>query len=421
MVIRLLYRKPVQEELTMEKSFSAKAILLFLAKLFAAAAILYVSSFIGLYLLLILPSTGLHVVLIVIACLIIPAMIPLLFVSNKLRYLAGYGIGLAVFLVACTANLIYHDYDQSTVVITNPNIDIDKYLPFRDDNLLVSLDHEASLQFTAEDTLPRMDGAAAVFPVYSAFVQEVYPENIKLYRWYYQSDLDVYLESDAFQYNNTPSGYRNLAEKNTDIFFGAYPSDEQIKYAQSQGTEFIYTPIGYEAFVFFVHKDNPIDSLTTEQIKGIYSGKITNWSQVGGKNEPIAAYQRNEGSGSQSMLIRFMGDTPLADPPTEMVSGSMGGIIETVANYRSKTNSIGFSFRYYVEGLIRNPDIKLIAIDGVAPTVENIQNGNYPIIAPLYAVTWEGNENENVQILIDWILSEEGQSILEQTGYTPVN
>jgi phosphate transport system substrate-binding protein len=175
-----------------------------------------------------------------------------------------------------------------------------------------------------------------------------------------------------------------------------------------------------EAFVFFVHKDNPIDNLTTEQIKGIYSGEITNWKQLGGKDEPIAAFQRNEGSGSQSMLIRFMDGTPIMEPPTEMVNTFMDGIIEQVANYRSKGGSIGFSFRYYMEGMIKNPDVKLLSIDGVAPTPENIRNGTYPITTFLYAVTCEGNDNENVSLLLDWVLSEEGQYIIGETGYIPI-
>jgi len=79
---------------------------------------------------------------------------------------------------------------------------------------------------------------------------------------------------------------------------GARPSKEQVEYAEECGTTFKYTQIGTEAFVFFVHKDNPIDSLTVEQIKGIYSGEITNWSEVGGDDEKIVAFQRNEGSGS---------------------------------------------------------------------------------------------------------------------------
>lgn len=405
----------------MQNSETWKTILKWSGKLLAAGVLALFSLYLGLYLYMLLPMAGLHVVLIVIACLLLPALIPLLFVKDKLRYLIGYGIGLAVFIVACIGNLIYHDYDQRTVVNTNPNIDIDLYLPFQEDTLLVQLEHDASLRFTEKDNLPRIDGAAAVFPVYAAFVQEVYPDDTLLANYYYRDTATWTPDDLPFQYNNTPGGYRKLAQRETDIFFGAYPSEEQIAYGEEQGTEFIYTPIGYEAFVFFVHKDNPVDSLTTQQIKDIYSGEITNWAQVGGKNEPIAAYQRNNNSGSQSMLIRFMGDTPLATPPKELVSGTMGGIAEKVANYRSRSNSMGFSFRYYMEGIIQNPDIKLIAIDGIAPTVENIQNGTYPIIAPLYAVTWEGNTNENVQKLLDWVLSPEGQYIIQQTGYTPIH
>ena len=223
-----------------------------------------------------------------------------------------------------------------------------------------------------------------------------------------------------FNYSNTVKGYKYLAQKDTDIFFGGYPSQAQIDYAEEQGTEFVYTPIGYEAFVFFVHKDNPIDSLTTEQIKGIYSGQITNWKQLGGKDEKIAAFQRNEGSGSQSMLIRFMGDVPIMEPPTELVNDFMSGIVERVSNYKSTTAAIGFSYRFYMEGIIKNPDIKLLAIDGIAPTAENIESGVYPITGPLYAVTYEEQTNENVQRLLDWILSAEGQTIVRETGYAGV-
>ena len=108
------------------------------------------------------------------------------------------------------------------------------------------------------------------------------------------------------------------------------------------------------------------------------------------------------------------------DPPSEMVNDLMSGIIEKVSDYRSSTGSIGFSFRYYVEGIIRNPDIKILSVDGVAPTVENIKNGSYPITTPLYAVTYAGNTNENVPVLLEWILSEEGQEIIERTGYAGV-
>ena len=120
------------------------------------------------------------------------------------------------------------------------------------------------------------------------------------------------------------------------------------------------------------------------------------------------------------MLIRLMGDTPILEPDMKQVVDGMGGIIEEVADYKSRPSSIGFSFRFYVEGMIRNPDIKLLSVDGVAPTAENIRNGSYPIIAPVYAVTYQGNPNENVGLLIDWMLSDEGQYIIEETGYVGI-
>jgi len=98
----------------------------------------------------------------------------------------------------------------------------------------------------------------------------------------------------------------------------------------------------------------------------------------------------------------------------------MGGIIEEVSSYHSQSNSLGFSFRYYVEGIIKNPEIKMLSIDGVKPNAENVRNGSYPILTPIYAVTYKDNPNENVQKLLDWILSEEGQKIINESGYVGI-
>lgn len=247
-----------------------------------------------------------------------------------------------------------------------------------------------------------------MFPMYSAFVNAVYPDNVKL-------------NIAPFLYTNTSNGYTALANKAEDIFFGAYPSNAQIEYAKSVGTEFEYTKIGSEAFVFFVNKDNPVDSLTEDEIKGIYSGKITNWKEVGGKDEKIIAFQRNEGSGSQSMLKRFMGETKIMEAPKEQVNEFMVGIIEEVSDYKNYSGAIGFSFRYYLEELIQNDNVKMLKVNEIYPNKENIANGKYAITTPLYAVTYKGNENANVKKLIDWILSKEGQEIIEKTGYVGIN
>ena len=337
------------------------------------------------------------------ACLALPGLlIPVILCRKRLRVLAIWGCAFAALAIAAGINLGINHYERSITIDTSPNIHTWEYLPFDPDSRIAILEEPSTLKLT--DDLPRIDGAAALFPVYSAYVNAVYPNTVQL-------------GEEAFQYNNTVSGYELLAQKDTDIFIGVYPSREQIEYAESLGTEFAYHQIGTEAFVFFVHRKNPIESLTTQQIQEIYSGKITNWKEVGGNDEPITAYQRNEGSGSQSMLIRFMDGKPLMEAPTELVNTMMSGIIEQVSDYRSQQGSIGFSYRFYVEGIIKNPDIKMIAVDGIAPTAQNIRNRTYPILTPIYAVTYENNPNPNVKKLVDWILSSQGQELLEKTGY----
>lgn len=385
---------------------TGKEVLVFFAKIVLTVLVVVASGYAAVIGGMIFMSEGIHQAFVYVGMLVVPSLLlPLIWLKKRKKFLIIWLVPAVIYFVSLGVHYGLEKYDQSITINTAPNINVHEYLPFREDSKIVKIDSQ-TLKLT--DDLPVIDGAAAFFPVYSAFVNAVYPETTELY-------------DGVFEYNNTPGGYQLLAEKGIDLFLGVYPSEEQKAYAEECDTTFVYTPVGTEAFVFFVHKDNPIDNLTTEQIKGIYSGEITNWKQVGGKNEEIAAFQRNEGSGSQSMLQRFMGDTPIMEAPTEMVNTMMSGIIEQVSSYRSKSNSIGFSFRYYVEGIIQNPDIKVLSVDGVAPTAENIRNGSYPIVTPMYAVTYEENTNENVDLLLQWILSEEGQYIIEETGYVGVS
>lgn len=335
--------------------------------------------------------------------LIVPLLLfPLWNKKKRKLLLVIIAIYTIISILAYSINIYFIKKDQGLKIKTDININVDEYMPFDKKSKIARLDNIASLKLTTN--LPILDGAAAVFPLYSSFINAVYPNTVTYGK-------------NPFVYNNTKEGYMELAEKRTDIFFGAFPSQEQISYAQMQGTEFEYTEIGKEGFIFFVNKDNPITSLTSEQIKGIYSGKIKNWKEVGGKDEKIIAFQRNQGSGSQSMLIRFMGSTPIMEAPTEEVNDFMSGIINQVADYKNYSNSIGFSFRYYFDTLIDNPNVKMIAVDGIKPTLQNITNGTYPIVTSLYAVTYKDNKNENVERLINWILSDEGQELVEKTGY----
>ena len=113
------------------------------------------------------------------------------------------------------------------------------------------------------------------------------------------------------------------------------------------------------------------------------------------------------------------GIIPIMDPPTEDIASLMGTIIGQVSDYKNHNNAIGYTFRYYSSQMVNNNKIRLLAVNGVEPTVETIRSGEYPITNEFYAVT-AGSDNPHVEAFLEWILSEEGQEIIEKTGYVPV-
>ncbi|MGO4889910.1 PstS family phosphate ABC transporter substrate-binding protein [Anaerobacillus sp. MEB173] len=300
----------------------------------------------------------------------------------------------------------YQMYLKSLEVVSTQDVDLNEYRPFVENTKSVTLAEEATLRI--EDNLPTLDGATALYPVYAAFVQAVYPK--KEYPLY---------DSEVVS-SQTSHAFDRLVKRDVDMIFMAHPSEKQMTSAKNQGGELMLTPIGREAFVFFVHSDNPIDTLTLDQIRGIYSGEITNWNEVGGNNEEIRAFQRPEGSGSQSALLSVMAGAPLMDPPSEDIVSAMGGIIRETTNYRNRTNAIGFSFRHFSQDMVQIGKIKYIAVEGIAPTKENIQNETYPIVDQFYVITAGGN-NPHVESFIEWMLSSQGQKIIDETGYVPLH
>jgi len=288
----------------------------------------------------------------------------------------------------------YSSTDLTPYDVTNPS------------NILPKLESPPAFTIKNSSEMPKLDGAEAAYPVYSAFADIVY-ENISSI----QSSWDI------VSFTNTIYAYERLISGDVDIYFGAEPSKEQQEMAKRQGKELVMTPIGKEAFVFFVNPDNEVDSLDVSEIQSIYSGKVKNWSELGGKNERIIAFQRPENSGSQTLLQKIMGDTPIMEPLKEDVPEGMGGIIEQVADYRNYDNSIGFSFRFFATGMRDNSNIKLLAIDGVEPTPENIASGKYPFTANLYAITLKDNTKSTIEPFLEWMKGPQGQEIVEKIGY----
>lgn len=324
--------------------------------------------------------------------------------SRKTLYTrTGIFLGLCVLIIAgCQIN----KYRIDNIPVVSDELNLSPYEPFTKNTKAVDLGSPSSLKI--DDHLPVMDGATALYPVYSAYARAVYPD--KKYKLY---DSEVMC-------NNTPSAYKNLVDGKADIIFVARPSQEQLDYARAKGIEMVLTPIGKEAFVFFVNSTNKVTGLELDQIRKIYTGSINNWKELGGNSEAIKAFQRPEGSGSQTMLIHTMRGYNLTNPPTDNVAAGMGGIIKRTANYKNFGNAIGFSFLYFATEMIKNKEIKVLDIDNIPANSNTIRTGTYPLTTQFYAVTTK-QAKPNTEKLLNWILSAQGQSIIEKTGYVSLH
>lgn len=264
-----------------------------------------------------------------------------------------------------------------------------------------------TLQITASN-LPRVDGALALEPFYDAVFADLMGISVE--------DAKLFLPC-----NNTPGAYKNLTEGKCDMIFCALPSDEQVQTAKDAGVEFEYHTILSGGFVFFVSRDNPVDSITQEQLKGIVSGKIKNWKEVGGDDESIVLFQRNEGSGSQTGLYRYvLPKDQVMKPILEHQVDDMMGAIDKVADYDNGKGAMSFSYYYYVANMHGSEKIKLLGIDGVIPSDETISKGQYPFLNFSQIVTrTDLPEDSIVRNIIKWVQGPDGARIARENGYVP--
>ena len=307
-------------------------------------------------------------------------------------------IGLVVALFAGLDIAIYQLFIKRVISHHSPgmqkmSVEVDNYVPFTGSENLVSVQGAVKL----EGDIPTIDGAAGLLPIYASFVESIYPEDSVIYNG------ESYDNASAMHYTNTRGAYKDIVDGNCDLIVCVQPSDEQLKYAAENGVELEMVEIGKDAFVFIVNDNNPVSDITVDQIRGIYSGEITNWSELGGPNVPIAAMHRNEGSGSQTALEKLMGDIPVV-PDYTVLFGS----------------PIGFSFRYYVTGMLAEGGVKMLSVDGIEPDIANIASNAYPVTSSIYVIYRKGETNENVYKAVDFMLSPEGQKIVEDSGYVPI-
>jgi phosphate transport system substrate-binding protein len=177
----------------------------------------------------------------------------------------------------------------------------------------------------------------------------------------------------------------------------------------------LLTPVAWDALVVIVHKDNPVDNVTLDQIRHTYSGKITNWKQLGGKDAPIEAYARK---GKISGVGRTMRELVFNDYDFEY---TVKHVVEESSNLEKDivTNPNGLG----VTGISSARKIKNIAkilkLEGKEPSYENVKSGSYLLYRPLYMVTHMQQLDPEVKRFIDFVMGSEGKEVMRKVGTVP--
>jgi len=199
--------------------------------------------------------------------------------------------------------------------------------------------------------------------------------------------------------------------------------EKEIKNAQANGTEPVEFTIARDGIAVVVNPSNPINELTIDQLSDIYTGKITNWNELGGEDRPIVLTSRESNSGTYVYFLEHVvrkGDKDsrlLFSPEALLLPSSEGISLETSRN----PNAIGYDGLGYVTAEQKTLRIARTAAGPfVAPSIETVNSGEYPIARPLHMYT-NGQPTGEIKAYLDWILGDEGQAIVQQLGFVPLH
>jgi phosphate transport system substrate-binding protein len=228
------------------------------------------------------------------------------------------------------------------------------------------------------------------------------------------------------QHSGTHGSYVGLIEGEADFILVARPpSDDEVRAARARGVDLELRTVAQDAFVFLVSAENSVGALSIEAIRDIYTGKVTRWSELGASigegaadGDDIGAYVRNPNSGSQELMEKLvMRDAEMIEAPDMMLPSMMGPLMAIAGD----PLGIGYSVYYYATFMLPTEGVKLIGVDGVVPTSKNIADRSYPLTTEVYAVIRKGMRNDHSGVLLrDWLLSANGQAVVKESGYVPV-
>ncbi|MEW5718415.1 MAG: substrate-binding domain-containing protein [Chloroflexota bacterium] len=223
---------------------------------------------------------------------------------------------------------------------------------------------------------------------------------------------------DLTQHTGTNPAYVNLIQGQADLILVARaPSEDELKMAKANRVELDVRAFALDAFVILVNVKNPVDDLKIENVRDVYTGKTTDWATFGGKGQ-IKAYQRDRNSGSQELMEALVMKGAPMIKASDMIIETMMGAVNAIGR---DPLGIGYSVYYYVTFMLPDKNVKLIGVNGVKPTSDNIGTRAYPLTAEVYAVTRKNMPHGSTALMLrDWLFTDEGRATIVTSGYVPL-
>jgi len=282
------------------------------------------------------------------------------------------------------------------------------------------------------ENYPRVDGSTSAnvlnWMVACKQLGVSYEWRMGIYEWvvgpYWPDIPEQYSNStlgNRVMTSQTHGAFMNLIDGKADIILThrTISPDEKL-HADAVGVSLIETPIALDAFVFVVQKNNPIQSLTIDQIQKIYTNEISNWAQVGGNNAEIQALSRPRNSGSEEVFRTLVmnGIEPADFPEAQVISLMIVVLKEVLDNDKT----ISYTFNAYKDLQARRPcnEVPVIAINGICPSEITVKNRTYPFISEVHvAIRADLDHNSMAYKLYEWLQSEHAKYTLTECGFIP--
>lgn len=242
-----------------------------------------------------------------------------------------------------------------------------------------------------------------------------------------------FTSGESFSYNDylaknlcsgTHEAYMNLLEGKTDVIIASRDISRNEKASAAElGVELETAPLAIDALVFIVNPKNPVKNLTSDQVRKIYTGEITNWKEVGGVDHAITPYIRNADSGSQEKMetLVMKGLTMIDGTYMAEIIGSQ--MASPYMQLEGDEYGLGYTPFFYCTAMVRDLlKVDMLSIDGVAPSKESLRTKKYPFVSSIYAAVRKTEDHESMAYkLYQFLFSKKGADISDESGYIAID